>query len=90
MQTIRVAVQDLSDAYLIRVDSLPEATWLLARLSHAFVFKSASDVQRAAGSLDYTFEIPALPWLTCDRLKELLAAMPRVSLISAPATAVSL
>lgn len=84
MQAIRVAVQDLVDSYHVQVDTRQNAIWLLSRLSHCFVFKSADDLQHPADGVACSFEVPAQPWLPFSRLKELLAGIPRVSLADNP------
>ena len=81
MRTVRVAVLDQVHSYVVLVDSIQDAVWLIGRLSLVFILRSRQDIQRVSdGGSHCTFEIAAQPWLSCERLNESLRALPRVVL----------
>ena len=80
MQAFRVWTTPLDYEYLICVDGLDNARWLLAALAESFVFGSAQPIGYSEGSPLCTFQVPrnSLPY---SRLQKLLRAMPEVNLL---------
>lgn len=80
MQAFRVWVTPLDYEYLVCVDGLDNARWLLAALAESFVFGSAQPIEHDEGSSLCAFQVPrnSLPFA---RLQKLLRAMPEVDLL---------
>ncbi len=67
--------------YVVCVDGLANAQWLLSQLGHSFVFRSARSIAEKPGSALCTFRVPCdarrpLAWFT-----KLLASIPEVRLL---------
>ncbi len=80
MNAFRVWITPLDYEYLICVDGLDNARWLLTALTKSFVFASAQPVGHDERSALCTFQVPrnSLPF---SKLKKLLRAMPEVTLL---------
>jgi hypothetical protein len=80
MNVFRVWVTPLDYEYLVCVDGLDNARWLLATLAGSFVFRSAQPIYHNDGSSLCTFQVPrnSMPF---SRFQRLLRAMPEVNLL---------
>jgi hypothetical protein len=81
MQTFRVWVQPLDYEYLVCVDGLKNAQWLLDQLGRSFVFRSSQPISQDTNSPLCTFQVPCGPQLTLTKLQKLLANIPEVTLL---------
>jgi hypothetical protein len=81
MNVFRVWVTPLDYEYLVCVDGLDNARWLLATLAGSFVFRSAKPIYHDEGSSLCTFQVPRNSTLPFSRLQKLLSGMPEVNLL---------
>jgi hypothetical protein len=70
--------------YLILVDGMENARWLMTQLTSSFVFGSARPIQQASDSSLCTFQVPRTSLFSFSKLKALLVAMPEVTLLQQP------
>ena len=85
MNAFCVWVRPLGGNCRVRVDGVKNAQWLLDRLGHSFVFKTADPMNEEDGSSCCTFRV-AYDFQTSRRgLERLLAAIPEVKLMADPA-----
>jgi hypothetical protein len=85
MKVFRVWLSPLGNNCRLRVDGLGNAQWLLNRLGHSFIFKTAQPLDEEAGSSFCSFRV-AYDARTPQRgLEKLLAAIPEVQLMIEPA-----
>ena len=85
MNAFSVWLRPLGNACRVRVDGIRNAQWLLDRLGRSFVFKTADPMNEEEGSSCCTFRV-AYDFQTSRRgLDRLLAAIPEVNLMTAPA-----
>ena len=85
MNPFRVWIGPLGGNCRVRVDGIRNAQWLLNRLGHSFVFKTADPMNEEGSSSYCTFRV-AYDFQTSRRgLERLLAAMPEVKLMTNPA-----
>lgn len=87
MDAFRVWVQPMDYEYRVSVDGFANATWLIDRLSRAFVFKSAMPMNKDVRTLLCTFQVPFNSMLTFGVFRKLLSGMPEVTLVMQPAVA---
>lgn len=78
----RVWLRPLGYEWRVCVDGLECAQWLLVRLSEAFGLQSRQGISQELGSRLCTFQVPYDPPYSYSRLKDLLAAIPEVQLMS--------
>jgi hypothetical protein len=83
MKVFRVWVRPLDYEYLICVDGVENARWLLDQLARSFVFRSARPISQDANSPLCTFQVPCGPLLSLTRLQKLLGDIPEVTLLRA-------
>lgn len=84
MEAFRVWVRPQDYEFLVCVDGLENARWLLDQLAGSFVFRSAQPISQANESSLCVFQVPCNPLLPFTRLQKLLAAIPEVTLLRAP------
>ncbi len=81
MKNFRVWVRPLDYEFLVSVDGLENAHWLLDQLGRSFVFRSAQPISQEADSALCTFQVPCGPMLSLTRLQKLLVQIPEVTLL---------
>ena len=81
MDAFRVWVRPLDYEFLVCVDGVENARWLLDQLGRSFVFRSAQPIYDEVGSTLCTFQVPCGPMLPFSKLRKLLAAIPEVTLL---------
>jgi hypothetical protein len=81
MEAFRVWVRPLDYEYLVYVDGAANARWLLDQLGRSFVFRSAQPISEEKGSSLCTFQVPCGPQLPFAKLRQLLTAIPEVTLL---------
>lgn len=81
MKNFRVWIRPLDYEYLVCVDGLENARWLLDQLGRSFVFRSAQPIGQDLNSALCTFQVPCGPMLSLTRLQKLLVAIPEVTLL---------
>jgi len=81
MDTFRVWVRPLDYEYLVCVDGVANARWLLDRLGRSFVFRSSQPISQDVSSTLCTFQVPCGPSLSLTQLQKLLTAIPEVTLL---------
>jgi len=86
MESFRVWVRPLDYEYLICVDGVENAHWLLERLSGSFVFRSAQPISQQGGSAMCSFQVPCNSQLPFSRFQKVLAAIPEVTFLRVAAT----
>ena len=85
MSTFRVWIRPLGGSSRVRVDGISNAQWLLNRLGHSFVFKTAAPMDEEHGSSCCSFHV-AHGFQTSRRgLERTLTAIPDVKLMAEPA-----
>ena len=85
MSAFRVWIRPLGNTCRVRVDSVGNAEWLLNRLGHSFVFKTAEPVNEEDGSFCCTFHVAYSSQVSRRGLERLLTAIPEVNLMTDPA-----
>lgn len=85
MNAFRVWIRPLGGVCRVRVDGLRNAQWLLTRLSHSFVFKSAAPLDDDIATACSSFQVPYNSQVSRSTLERLLAAIPEVNLMREPA-----
>jgi hypothetical protein len=80
MKAFQVWVRPRDYEYLVCVDGVENARWLLDQLGRSFVFASAQPIDQDAKSSLCTFQVPCGPLLSLAGLRKLLAAIPEVTL----------
>jgi hypothetical protein len=81
-EAFRVWLRPMGYEWRVCVDGLESAQWLLVRLSEAFRFQSREGIRKESGSPLCTFQVPYDPPYSYSRLKDLLATIPEVQLMS--------
>jgi hypothetical protein len=82
MNTFRVWLQPTGNLCRVRVDGMQNACWLLARLSHSFVFKTLEPIRPEQGSSICAFQV-LCSGASRAQLKSLLESIPPVQLMAA-------
>ena len=85
MNAFRVWIRPLGGNCRLRVDGIGNAQWLLNRLGHSFVFKTADPINKEEGSSYCTFRVAYSSKMSRRGLERLLAAIPEVKLMMDPA-----
>jgi len=85
MNAFRVWIRPLGSNCRVRVDGTSNAQWLLNRLGHSFVFKTADPMNEEEGSSCCTFRVAYNSQMSRRGLERLLAAIPEVKLMTDPA-----
>lgn len=81
MDRFRVWVQPCDYEFLVCVDGMQNAQWLIDQLGWSFVFRSARPIYREESSSLCSFQIPCHAQLPFAKFKKLLTAMPQVRLL---------
>lgn len=81
MEAFRVWATPLDYEYLVCVDGMDNARWLLAELAGSFVFCTAQPIHHNEGSSLCTFQVPRDSMLPFSKLQKLLRAIPEVKLL---------
>jgi len=84
MNAFHVWLRPMGDFCRVRVDGMENACWLLARLSHSFVFKTFEPITQEQGSSFCSFTVPYNPPLSRSKFEKLLVAIPVVKLMLGP------
>jgi hypothetical protein len=82
MNVFAVGVRRVEHEYVVCVDGLANAKWLLSQLARSFVYGSARPIGEETGSALYTFRVPVDARLPLSGLNNLLTAIPEVLLLS--------
>ena len=85
MNAFRVWIRSSESNCRLRVDGLSNAQWLLYRLGHSFVFKTAAPMSEDEGSSYCTFNLAYSPQMSRHGFERLLTALPEVNLMADPA-----
>lgn len=85
MNEFSVWIRPLGSNCRIRVDGMGNAKWLLKRLGHSFVFKTAAPMSEDEGSSCCTFNLAYSPQMSRHGFERLLTALPEVNLMADPA-----
>jgi len=80
-KAFRVWLRPLDYGYLVCVDGMENARWLLDQLAGSFVFRSAQPIYQEESSTLCTFQVPSGPLLTFSKFQKLLTAIPEVTLL---------
>ena len=81
MNAFRVWVRPLGSNCRVRVDGIRNAQWLLNRLGHSFVFKTAQPMNEEDGSACCSFHVAHSSQTSRRGIERLLAAIPEVKLM---------
>jgi len=82
MNVFAVGVRRVEHEYVVCVDGLANAKWLLGQLARSFVFGSARPIGEEMGSALCTFRVPFDARLPLAGFNKLLTAIPEVRLLS--------
>jgi hypothetical protein len=85
MEAFHVWVRPLGGICRVRVEGAQNAQWLLARLGHSFVFKTADPMREETDSSCCTFCVAYGPQVSRATLESAIAGIPEVVLMSDPA-----
>ena len=85
MNAFRVWIRPLESNCRVRVDGIRNAQWLLYRLGHSFVFRTADPMNEEEGSSCCSFRVAYGSQTSRRGLERLLAAIPEVNLMTDPA-----
>ena len=85
MNAFSVWIRPLGSNCRMRVDGIGNAQWLLNRLGHSFVFKTAEPMNEEEGSSCCSFRLAYNSQTSRRGLDRLLAAIPEVNLMTDPA-----
>jgi hypothetical protein len=89
MDTFRVWVRPSDYEFLVCVDGMENAHWLIDQLGRSFVFRSAQPIYQEQSSTLCSFQVPCNAQLPFSKFKKMLAAMPQVTLLSVAALGLS-
>jgi hypothetical protein len=82
MNVFAVGVRRVEHEYVVCVNGLANAKWLLRQLVRSFVFGSARPIGEETGSALCTFRVPCDARLRHAGFNKLLTALPEVCLLS--------
>ena len=85
MSAFRVWLRPLGGNCRVRVDGINNAQWLLNRLGHSFVFKTADPMNEEESSSCCTFRVAYDARMSRRGLERLLGAIPEVKMMTDPA-----
>jgi hypothetical protein len=88
MKAFRVWVRPLDYEYLVCVDGMENARWLLDQLANSFIFRSAQPISEENNSTLCTFQVPSNSMLPLSRFQKALTAIPEVTLLRAVAATI--
>jgi len=81
MNAFPVWIRPLRSNCRVRVDGIGNAQWLLNRLGHSFVFKTAQPMDEEDGSSCCSFHVAYSSQTSRRGIERLLAAIPEVKLM---------
>lgn len=81
MNTFPVWLRASGNFCRVRVDGLKNAQWLINRLGHSFVFKTAEPLNEELGSSWCTFRVAYCSEISPRGIARLLAGIPEVNLM---------
>jgi hypothetical protein len=81
MDAFRVWVRPSDYEFLVCVDGVENARWLIDQLGRSFVFRSAQPIYQEHTSRLCSFQVPRYAQLSFTTLKKMLVAMPQVKLL---------
>jgi hypothetical protein len=84
MNTFPVWLGASGNSCRVRVDGIKNVQWLINRLGHSFVFKTAEPMNEDVGSSCYTFRVAYSSQISPRGFARLLAAIPEVNLMTEP------
>jgi hypothetical protein len=82
MRVFAVAVRRVGHEYLVCVEGIANAKWLLEQLARSFVFRSARAISEEPGSAVCSFHVPYNSRLSAVHFNKLLTSIPEVLLLS--------
>jgi len=85
MNSFRVCLRPLGETCRIRVEGILKSQWLLSRLGHGFVFKTAEPISEEDDSSYCSFRVAYSSQMSRGGLEKLLARIPEVVLMMDPA-----
>ena len=85
MNAFRVWIRSSESNCRVKVDGISNAQWLLNRLGHSYVFKTAAPISEEEGSSCCSFRVAYNSQTSRRGLARLLGAIPEVKLMTAPA-----
>ncbi|MBN1591394.1 MAG: hypothetical protein JW888_17915 [Pirellulales bacterium] len=85
MNSFQVWIRPLGNTCRVRVDGVRNALWLLGRLGHLFVFKTAEPMNEEVDSSCCTFRVEYGSRISRGGLERLLGGIPEVVLMTDPA-----
>lgn len=85
MKSFSVWIRPLGKDGKVRVESIADATWLLARLSRSFVFKGSEAVNEEECFPCCTFRVVYGSQMNHAMFKKLLDGIPEVRMMAGPA-----
>jgi hypothetical protein len=85
MDAFHVWLRPLDGVCRVRVDGSENATWLIGRLGHSFIFKSSEPVRKELDTHCCTFQVPYSSQVSPAYLAKLLTKIPEVNLMLEPA-----
>jgi hypothetical protein len=85
VNSFHVWIRPLGDTCRVRVAGAQNAQWLLSRLGHGFVFKTAEPMNEEMDSSCCTFRVAYSPQMSRRGLETMLARIPEVVLMPDPA-----
>jgi hypothetical protein len=71
----------MDGASRLRIDGLDNATWLLYRLSHYFVFKTSEPLHSVCDSSEYTFRVAHNSQMSGRQFEKLLGGIAEAHVI---------
>ncbi len=85
MNSFNVWIRPLGNTCRVRVDGMKNAQWLILRLGHSFVFKTAEPMNEERDSSCCTFRLAYNSQTSRRDIEKLLAGIPEVDLMMEPA-----
>jgi hypothetical protein len=81
MDAFRVWVRPTDYEFLVCVDGVENAHWLIDQLGRSFVFQSAQPIYQEHTSRLCSFQVPRYSQLSFTTFTKMLAAMPQVKIL---------
>jgi hypothetical protein len=80
MDNFRVWIRPSDYEFIVCVEGLENAHWLIDQLGRSFVFRSAQPIYQEQSSTLCSFQVPRHAQLPFSLFQKLLAAIPQVRL----------
>jgi hypothetical protein len=81
MDTFQVWVRPSDYEFLVCVDGIENARWLIDQLGRSFVFRSAQPIYQEQSSTLCSFQVPRHAQLPFSKFKKLLGEIPQVTML---------